>query len=167
MHDLETQTRPEIGLALQAEEADAVDQFLAAAAEELEPYYLSDETVKRVEAAGCHIYGARYFRGLFEYGGPSSSSVRLKSLFIGAVAYDKPSLAVQARDIWLGASENVTLSKAILIDSLNDAIRQERHNKNWARLERLSQAAKELGNPLSKRLLGSLATHAAMAFDKL
>lgn len=112
-----------------------------------------------MHAAGLLVRGVTYFNELFADDETVTTEDRIKSIFVGSVAYRRLNLANEAYTL-LVAQREVKDVNDELVDKLNRAMSDER--KNWKRLDLLEGAAKALGKPLLHRFLGGIATSFSM-----
>ncbi|HET7060480.1 MAG TPA: hypothetical protein VFH99_04210, partial [Candidatus Saccharimonadales bacterium] len=126
---------------------------------QLEPLHIGPEIVEQLEAADCKIKGVRYFTDLYEDNGVASIKDQLQSLFVGSVAHGKAELVTEAYNLLvLDDQDRVPERNAELVEKLDEAMKYERWHGRALRYDRLAAAAKVIGKPLKRRLLGGLAT---------
>lgn len=136
---------------------ETAEAFLERATVELQPLYLPDEIIATVRTAGCTVRGSRYFRDL--YSETATPEERIKSVFTGSVAHGRADLARDAYALLDHSDE----TSSDLIKRLDTSIRNERQQGSFVRLERLENAARALGKPLPRRVLGRFATAVAIS----
>lgn len=148
---------------LPAAESVQVGEFVARAADELEPLHISPELVAKVGQAGCRLEGVRYFTKLYSGDEATTAEERVKSVLVGSIAHAQLELAGTAYGL-LTADTDIEAVRGALVASLQQAIGNERWHGSRVRLARLEAAARTLGMPRTQNVLGALLTSLAMRY---
>ncbi len=125
--------------------------------EQFQQFYISDEVIGQVKAAGCRIGGVRYFGDLFSSDPNMTLEERLTSAYVGATAHGYESGRKRSYHALYGM-QTVPSVNELFIQGIDKAIKEERRDPTPIHVTRLEKATKELGKSPLKRFLGGLAT---------